>query len=69
VEADITFMASAPPRANTYNAVVRLLRSTVMVDGCPPIWDMAAIRTGSRRIISYLVSPLQTFVAQVAHER
>jgi hemolysin D len=59
---------------SVYIATVVLHRAVIDVDGrsIPLSAGLAAtvdIRTGSRRIISYLISPLQTSVAQAARER
>ena len=58
----------------TYVAQVKLARSQIVVDGKPialtaGLAVTADIRTGSRRIISYLLSPVQTSVAQAGRER
>ena len=62
-----------PKLGPTYVARVRLSRSLI-VDGKPVALGaglnaVADIRTGSRRIISWLLSPVQTTVAQAARER
>lgn len=59
---------------SVYMATVTLDRDTIEVDGrrVPLTAGLAAtvdIRTGSRAIISYLVSPLRTSVAQAGRER
>lgn len=56
-----------------YIARIRLNRDSLVVDGHPVrlsagLSAVADIRTGSRRIISWLLSPIQTTVAQAAHE-
>lgn len=58
----------------TYVARIRLDRATIVVDGKPvPLSSglavTADIRTGSRRIISWLLSPIQTSVSQAGRER
>lgn len=58
----------------TYVARIRLGRSTIVVDGKPvPLTSglavTADIRTGRRRIISWLLSPIQTSVSQAGRER
>lgn len=63
-----------PKLGATYIARVRLSRAAIMVDGKPvPLSSgmgvTADIRTGSRRIISWLISPLLTTVDQAAKER
>jgi hemolysin D len=63
-----------PKLGPTYIARVRLARADLVVDGKPvPLGAglnaVADIRTGSRRIISWLLSPVQTTVAQAARER
>jgi hemolysin D len=55
-------------------ATVRLDRRTIIVDGrdvplTPGRSATVDIRTGTRRIISYLISPMQTSVAQAGRER
>ena len=59
---------------SVYIATISLTRGFIVVDGrdVPLTSGLAAtadIRTGSRRIISYLLSPLQTTVAQAGRER
>jgi len=58
----------------TYTATIKLSRSVIAIDGRPVslssgLGVVADIRTGSRRIISYLLSPVQTSVAQAGHEK
>lgn len=58
----------------TFTARIRLDRSSMMVDGkpvalTPGLGVTADIRTGSRRIISWLISPLTTSIEQAARER
>jgi hemolysin D len=58
----------------TYVARIRLTRGDIQVDGkWVPLTSgldvTADIRTGSRRIISWLLSPIQTSVAQAGHEQ
>lgn len=58
----------------TYVARIRLNRATIEVDGkavplTPGLAVTADIRTGSRRIISWLLSPIQTSVSQAGRER
>ena len=58
----------------TYVAQVKLARSQIVIDGksVPLTAGLAVtadIRTGSRRIITYLLSPVQTSVAQAGRER
>ncbi len=58
----------------TYIVRIRLDRNTLVVDGKPVklsagLNAVADIRTGSRRIISWLLSPIQTTVQQAAHEK
>ena len=57
-----------------YVATILLSRSVIEADGrryalTPGLAATADIRTGSRRIISYLISPLQATVSQAARER
>jgi len=57
-----------------YIARIRLARDTISIDGKPiplaaGLGVTADIRTGSRRIISWLVSPLMTTIAQAAREK
>ncbi len=59
---------------SVYMATVRLDRRTIGVDGrdvrlSPGLSATVDIRTGTRRIISYLISPMQTSVAQAGRER
>jgi hemolysin D len=59
---------------SVYMATVRLVRRTIIVDGrdvplTPGLSATVDIRTGTRRIISYLISPMQTSVAQAGRER
>jgi len=58
----------------TYTARIRLTRPYMMIDGqrvglTSGLNVTADIRTGSRRIISWLLSPVRTSVAQAARER
>jgi hemolysin D len=58
----------------TYVARIRLARSNLMVEGkAVPLGAglnaVADIRTGSRRIISWLISPVQEAVLQAAREK
>lgn len=58
----------------TYTARIRLTRPYMMIDGqrvglTSGLSVTADIRTGSRRIISWLLSPVRTSVAQAARER
>ena len=58
----------------TYQTTIRLDRNSIMVDGKPvPLTSglgvVADVRTGSRRIISWLLSPIQTTVSQAGRER
>ena len=58
----------------TYIARIRLDRRAMQVDGkSVPLTSglgvTADIRTGSRRILSFLFSPLQTSFAKAGHER
>lgn len=57
-----------------YIATITLERSTIEADGrhvslAPGLASTVDIKTGTRRIISYLLSPLQTSVAQAGHEQ
>jgi hemolysin D len=59
---------------SVYVAIVALDRTSIEADGrmvglSPGLTATADIRTGTRRIISYLLSPLQTSVAQAAREK
>jgi hemolysin D len=59
---------------SVYVATIILDRASIEVDGrqIPLNAGLVAtvdVRTGSRRIISYLLSPLQTSVAQAGRER
>lgn len=63
-----------PKLGSVYLATIILDRSTLDVDGktVPLSAGLAAtvdVRTGSRRIISYLISPLQTSIQQAGRER
>lgn len=63
-----------PKLGATYVAQIRLSRPDLIIDGkrtplASGLGVVADIRTGSRRIISYLLSPVQTSVAQAGHER
>ena len=63
-----------PKLGATFTARIRLARSVIVVDGRPVglsagLDVVADIRTGSRRIISWLLSPVQTSVAQAGRER
>lgn len=63
-----------PKLGSTYTARLRLNQSFIVVDGKPVtltsgLGITADIRTGSRRIMSWLLSPIQTSVAQAARER
>lgn len=57
-----------------YVATIALERASIDVDGkpvalSPGLAATADIRTGTRRIISYLLSPLQSSIAQAGRER
>jgi hemolysin D len=57
-----------------YTATVTLDRSYVDADGrrvalAPGLAATVDVKTGTRRIISYLISPLQTSISQAARER
>ena len=57
-----------------YTATIILDRSTIDTDGrrmtlSPGLAATVDVRTGSRRIISYLLSPLQSSIAQAGRER
>ena len=57
-----------------YVARIRLDHTSIVVDGQPIVLSsglgvISDIRTGSRRIISWLLSPVQTSVSQAARER
>lgn len=57
-----------------YQALIRLDRSTIDVDGrpmplAPGLAATADIHTGSRRIISYLLSPLSRRAQEAGRER
>lgn len=57
-----------------YIATIALERSYVDADGrrvnlAPGLAATVDIKTGTRRIISYLLSPLQTSIAQAGHEK
>jgi hemolysin D len=57
-----------------YVATIALDRSTIEADGrtvalSPGLAATVDVRTGTRRIISYLLSPLQTSIAQAGRER
>lgn len=63
-----------PKLGATYIARIRLAHGTITVDGKPvPLTSglgvTADIRTGSRRIISWLLSPIMTTVYQAGKER
>ncbi len=63
-----------PKLGATYTARIRLERGFVMIDGrkiglTSGLSVTADIRTGSRRIISWLLSPVQTSVSQAGRER
>jgi hemolysin D len=63
-----------PKLGATHVAQIQLARSSIVVDGKPIALSsglnvMADIRTGLRRIISYLLSPVQTSVEQAGRER
>jgi len=63
-----------PKLGSVYVATVTLDRATIEVDGrqVPLGAGLAAtvdVKTGTRRILSYLLSPLQTSVAQAGRER
>ena len=59
---------------SVYNVRITLERNIIVVDGrdivlSPGLAATADIRTGSRRIITYLLSPLQTATSQAGRER
>jgi hemolysin D len=59
---------------SVYAVIVALDRTTIDADGrmvmlSPGLAATVDIRTGTRRIVSYLLSPLQTSVAQAGRER
>jgi hemolysin D len=63
-----------PKLGSTYIATIKLDQQMIVVDGASinlnsGLAVTADIRTGSRRIISYLLSPVQTTVAQAGRER
>ena len=63
-----------PKLGSIYMATIIMDRSSINVDGrdVPLSAGLSAtvdVRTGSRRIISYLISPLQTSIAQAGRER
>ena len=63
-----------PKLGSVYIATIGLARGTIQVDGraiplTAGLNATADIRTGRRSIISYLLSPLQTTVAQAGRER
>ena len=63
-----------PKLGSIYMATIIMDRSSINVDGrdIPLSAGLSAtvdVRTGSRRIISYLISPLQTSIAQAGRER
>lgn len=63
-----------PKLGATYTARIRLARGFMIIDGrrvalTSGLSVTADIRTGSRRIISWLLSPVQTSVAQAGRER
>jgi hemolysin D len=63
-----------PKLGATYTARIRLDRTAIVADGrrmglTSGLGVVADIRTGSRRIISWLLSPIQTSVAQAGRER
>ena len=63
-----------PKLGPTYVAHIRLARANIVVDGKPVALSSglavtADIRTGSRRIVSWLLSPIQTSVSQAGRER
>ena len=57
-----------------YIVTVMLDRSFVDADGrryalAPGLAATVDVKTGTRRIVSYLISPLQTSISQAARER
>lgn len=63
-----------PRLGATYVAIIRLDRHSMLIEGksiplTPGLGVTADIRTGSRRILSFLLSPLQTSFAQAGHEQ
>lgn len=57
-----------------YIATIALARSYIDTDGrrtglAPGLAATVDVKTGTRRIISYLLSPLQTSIAQAGHEK
>jgi hemolysin D len=63
-----------PKMGSTYVARIKLRAAQIMIDGRPNVLNSglgvtADIRTGSRSIMSYLLSPVQTSVAQAGRER
>lgn len=63
-----------PKLGSTYVARISLVSSRLQIDGRPVqlsagLGVVADVRTGSRRIINYLLSPVQTSIAQAARER
>lgn len=63
-----------PKLGPTFTATIRMDRRSIIVDGQPvPLSSglsvVADVRTGSRRIISWLLSPIQTTVSQAGRER
>ena len=63
-----------PKLGSIYMATIIMDRSSINVDGrdmslSAGLSATVDVRTGSRRIISYLISPLQTSIAQAGRER
>ncbi len=63
-----------PKLGSIYDVRVALLRTTINVDGrivqlSPGLEATADVKTGSRRIVSYLLSPLRSTSAQAGRER
>ena len=63
-----------PKLGSVYIATIALARTSITADGrsiplSAGLNATADIRTGSRSILSYMLSPLQTTVAQAGRER
>jgi multidrug efflux pump subunit AcrA (membrane-fusion protein) len=66
--------AGAAPQTFVFPATIALETSTMQIDGkriplSPGMAVSIEIKTGERRVIDYLLSPLREIASETAHER
>jgi hemolysin D len=69
-----TLSSTPKTQGLVYPVTVELARSDMLLDGkavalVPGMSATVEIRTGERRVIDYLLSPLREIVTQAGHER